>query len=69
MTWEVAKDLVLGSLGTAFFAFFMKEMQELRKSVESLNNKIATMIEKTTHHENTLHEHSRRIVFLERGGS
>lgn len=69
MDWATAKDLLLGSMGTAFFAFFLKELHELRKSIEHLNIKIATMIERTVHHESTIAEHAKRLRLLERDRS
>lgn len=62
MEFNALKDWVfLGILTCGVYILW-----DLKKSMENLNEKIATIIEKTLWHEKAIEEHSERIKLLER---
>lgn len=51
MDWSQAKDLIIEFLAAGICTVLVYELHELRTSVNSLNEKMALIIERTTSHE------------------
>lgn len=64
---DVAVALV-GFFGVWVLKSIQHSIEETRKSVDELNIKVATVIEKTAYHEKQLDDHGERIKDLEKGG-
>ena len=63
-----AVDVVLaivGFLGVSVLKYIKTSIDDTKKSVDELNIKVATVIEKTANHEKQLDAHNDRIIHLE----
>lgn len=65
MSWQEAKDVILGALSLGIGGFLISELKELRHSIEDLNTRLATILERTSNHEKALFSHAERLNKLE----
>jgi hypothetical protein len=68
MKYELADFISWGFQGlvSGCVLYGVGQLTQLRKSIEHLNEKLATVIEKTGWHEKELDRHTRRLDRLER---
>ena len=66
MEWLEAKDLIMQFLAGAGVLWLGSELHKMRESVETLNVRMAELLERTLHHERQLDRHESRIGELER---
>ncbi len=65
MTWVEAKDLIIEFLAGACVVWLGSEIHKMRSSVETLNLRMATLVEKSIHHDRMIERHENRIEKLE----
>lgn len=65
MNWAQQKDIILAFLASGMSGWFLYEMHQLRNSVQELTLKLATILQKTSTHEEQLRDHEERIRIIE----
>lgn len=66
MTFVEAKDAILSFLAAGGIYWLGSELHKMRNSVETLNVRMAEMLQRSMHHEKQLEKHENRISSLEK---
>lgn len=65
MDWSSFADWALKALMAGVLAYGVKVLTQMRKSLDRLNEKVATIIEKTAWHQKELDRHDQRLSLIE----
>lgn len=66
LDWIEAKDAILGFLAAGGIYWWGAELHKIRSSMETLNITMASLLERTLHHEQRLQDHNLRLTEIER---